>query len=656
LSREVEAPCHCPSTFALRAHAQSPPWIRSRDERELQLQHHWSLLRVDNARRGTHRCGFVGVSGRNWKMRKMLTALTVLLLMTGCGSPVALARTQRVQAAQDGPLQATPTGNRSLPDQPLVTARHGMVVSAQHLATGVGVDVLKQGGNAIDAAVAVGYALAVVHPCCGNIGGGGFMTIHLADGKNLFLDFREKAPLAATPDMMQNAAGKVVKGRSTKTYLGVGVPGTVMGFDEALKEYGTMTLRQVMAPAIELAKDGFVLQPGDVRILDTSTDAFREHPNAAAIFLDHGQPWQAGQTLRQPQLARTLESIADGGTRAFYAGPIASAVVKASEANHGLLTLEDFKQYTVQWEKPIECNYHGYTIHSAPPPSSGGTTICETLQIIAPYPFAEWGFHSVKSTHYFIEAERRAFADRNTYLGDPAFVDNPVDKLISAEHAAQLRAQIDPDKATPSSEVQGSLGPYQAKDTTHYSVVDDKGNAVAVTFTVNSYFGIKQIAGDTGFFLNNEMDDFTSKPKVPNQFGLVQGKANRIEPGKRPLSSMSPTIVTHDGNLFMVTGSPGGSTIISTTMESFLNVAEFGMGIKQAIYAPRIHMQWYPDEIFAEQGSFTPSVEKSLEAMGYKIRPIHSMGDVEAILVNPKTGLLQAVNDPRYPAGKAAGY
>jgi gamma-glutamyltranspeptidase/glutathione hydrolase len=589
-------------------------------------------------------------------MRKMPTALAVLLLTIGCGAPIGWAEAQRAPAAQDGPLQARPAGNTNLPDQPLVTAQHGMVVSAQHLATEVGVDVLKQGGNAVDAAVAVGYALAVVHPCCGNIGGGGFMTIHLADGKNLFLDFREKAPLAATPDMMQDAAGKVVKGRSTRTWLGVGVPGTVMGLDEALEKYGTMGLKQVIAPAIALARDGFVLQPGDVRILGTSTDAFREHPNVAAIFLDHGQPWRAGQMLKQPQLAHTLALIADGGTAAFYDGPIAAAVVKASQASDGLLTLQDFRQYTAQWEKPIECSYHGYTIHSAPPPSSGGTTICETLQIIAPYPFAKWGFHSTKSTHYFVEAERRAFADRNTYLGDPAFVDNPIDKLLSAEHAAKLRAQIDPGKATPSSEVKGSLGPYQATNTTHYSVVDGKGNAVAVTFTVNSYFGIKQIAGDTGFFLNNEMDDFTSKPEVPNQFGLVQGEANRIEPGKRPLSSMSPTIVTHDGKLFLVTGSPGGSTIISTTMESILNIAEYDMGIKQAIFAPRIHMQWYPDAIFAEQGSFTPSVEVSLEAMGYKIRPIHSMGDVEAILVNPESGLLEAVNDPRYPAGKAAGY
>jgi gamma-glutamyltranspeptidase/glutathione hydrolase len=570
----------------------------------------------------------------------------------------APAFAQDTHAAQDGPLQAKVQGKAqpARPDEPLVRAKHGMVVSAQHLATQIGVDILKQGGNAVDAAVAVGYALAVVHPCCGNIGGGGFMTLHLADGSNLFLDFREKAPLAATPDMMQSAAGKVVKGRSTKTYLGVGVPGTVMGFDEALKKYGTMSLAQVMAPAIKLAKDGYVLQPGDVRILDTSTDYFKLYPNVGAIFLDNGKPWKAGQVLKQPQLARTLELIAKEGTRAFYDGPIAAAVVKASEANGGLLTLKDFHAYTVQWEKPIECGYHGYRIYSTPPPSSGGTTICETLQIIAPYPFAKWGFHSAKTTHYFVEAERRAFADRNTYLGDPAFVKNPITRLLSAEHAAELRAGITPGKATPSSEVQGSLGPYQATNTTHYSVVDGKGNAVAVTYTVNSYFGIKQIAGDTGFFLNNEMDDFTSKPGVPNQFGLVQGKANQIEPGKRPLSSMSPTIVMHDGKLAMVTGSPGGSTIISTTMESILNVIEYGMDVKRAIDAPRIHMQWYPDEIFAEPGSFTPKVQSALQAMGYEIRGIRQMGDIAAIVVNPKTGMLESVNDPRYPAGAAAGY
>jgi gamma-glutamyltranspeptidase/glutathione hydrolase len=596
-------------------------------------------------------------------MHKFVVGTLTAAALLFAAAPASLAQpspaaAQGAHRAQDGPLQPNAKHAPAWMQrtEPLVTAKHGMVVSAQHLATQVGVNILKAGGNAVDAAVAVGYALAVVDPCCGNIGGGGFMTLHLANGKNLFLDFREKAPLKATTDMMQNADGKVVKGRSTKTYYGVGVPGTVMGLDEALKKYGTMPLKQVIAPAIKLAKDGFKLEPGDVHLLDTSTKEFRKYPNVAAIFLDHGHPWKAGQTLKQPQLAHSLELIAHGGTKAFYDGPIAKAIVKASNAHHGLFTMKDFADYTAPWQKPTECDYHGYTIISAPPPSSGGTTMCETLQIIAPYPLAKWGFHSTKSVHYFIEAERHAFADRNTYLGDPAFVHNPVKKLLSTAHAAKIRADINRNKATPSSQVKGSLGATEGMDTTSYSVVDSKGNAVAVTYTVNGFFGIKQIAGNTGFFLNNEMDDFTSKPGVPNQFGLVQGKVNQIEPGKRPLSSMSPTIVTHDGKLFMVTGSPGGPTIISTTMESILNVVEYGMNVKQAVDAPRIHMQWYPDKIFAEPDSFTPKVRKALVAMGYRIRTVEHMGDISAIVVNASKHRLESVDDPRYPAGSAVGY
>lgn len=584
--------------------------------------------------------------------RMAVPALTIALVAGSLQSPVYAQ-----DAAQDGPLQhgVVPRVQTYDTNQQLVTATHGMVATAQHLATQVGVNVLKQGGNAIDAAVAVGYALAVVDPCCGNIGGDGFMTIHLADGRNLFESFRIKAPLKATPTMMQDSAGEVVKGRSTTTFYGVGVPGTVMGLNEALEKYGTMTRQQAMAPAIKLARDGYKLLPDDVRLLDTSTKYFAEFPNVAAIFLNHGQPWKAGEVLKQTALARTLELIAKDGTSAFYDGPIAAAIVKESDANHGLLTLKDFQDYTVQWGEPVECEYHGYTIVTAAPPSSA-LTMCQTMQIIEPYPLAKWGYLSAQSVHYFIEAERRAFADRNTYLGDPAFVRNPVDKLLSSEHAAKLRASIQADRATPSSEVKGSLGEFESTNTTHYSIVDGKGNAVAVTYTLDGFFGVKQMAGDTGFFLNNDMDNFTSKPGVPNQFGLVQGKANQIEPGKRPLSSMSPTIVLKDGKLVMVTGSPGGSTIISTTMESVLNVIEYGMNVKEAINAPRIHMQWYPDEIFAEPGAFTADLEKTLITMGYKIRPVGHLGDVAAIVVNPKTGKLESVNDPRYPAGLSAGY
>ena len=552
---------------------------------------------------------------------------------------------------------SAPASTRAMLDKstPVIT-KHAMVVSAQHLATMAGVDILKQGGNAVDAAVAVGYAEAVVHACCGNIGGGGFMNIHLKDGRNLFLNFREKAPLKATPTLFQDADGNVIEGRSTGTYLGVGIPGTVMGLNTALKTYGTMTLKQVMAPAIKLASEGFTLKQQDVDIMDDSTAVFARHPNVAAIFLNHGKPFVAGQRLVQKQLAHTLELIANGGTDAFYKGPIAAALVKASDANGGIFSMRDFAEYTAQWEKPVTCEYRGYTVISAPPPSSGGTTVCLILQIIKPYPLAKWGYGSVNSVHYIAEAERRAFADRNTYLGDPAFVHNPIDELLSPAHVDKVRATIQADKATPSSEIKGSLGAPEGQHTTHYSVMDKDGNGVAVTYTVNSWFGIKQIAGDTGFFLNNEMDDFTAKPGVPNKAGLVTGVTNQIEPGKRPLSSMTPTLVLRDGKLFMLTGSPGDGTIISTTMESIVNVIDFGMNLQQSINAPRMHQQWYPQLISVEPGLMTTQTRQTLEGMGHTFEVLDSIGADEAIMINPRSGLLEGANDRRRPAGLAAGY
>ena len=536
-----------------------------------------------------------------------------------------------------------------------VLAKHAMVVSAQHYATEAGLSILKQGGNAIDAAVAVGYALAVVHPCCGNIGGGGFMTIHLANGKNLFLDFRERAPLAATATLFQDAQGNVVPGRSTKTWLGVGVPGSVMGLDVALKKYGTMTRAQVMAPAIKLARDGYVLQPGDVKILDTRAKDFAAHPDVAAIFLDHGQPWQAGAVLRQPELAHTLELIDKGGSRAYYDGPIARAIVAASAKQGGILSLKDFRDYKAVWARPIECRYRGYTVVTPPPPSSG-ETVCEILRVLDGYPLARWGYGSAQTSHVLAEAERHAFADRNTYLGDPAFVKNPIARLLSTANIARIRAAIQPDRATPSSAVKGSLGAAEGMHTTHFSVLDAKGNAVSVTYSINYLFGVGMMAGDTGFFLNNTMDDFTSKPGVPNSFGLVQGHVNAIQPGKIPLSSMVPSIVLKHGKVFMVTGSPGGSTIISTTLESMVNVIDFGMNMQQAVDAPRVHMQWYPDMIFVEPGYLTPTTQAALEKMGYRFKVVNAWGADEAILVNPKTHLLEGANDRRRPAGLAAGY
>ncbi|HET8883404.1 MAG TPA: gamma-glutamyltransferase [Solimonas sp.] len=571
-------------------------------------------------------------------------------------SPVLVAAQGDGISARALDATAPPTTLAALADARPVVAPHAMVVSAQHLATEVGVRILKQGGNAIDAAVAVGYALAVVHPCCGNIGGGGFMLIHLADGKDIFLDFREKAPAKATPTMFQDDNGTVIRARSTATWLGVGVPGTVMGLEAARVKYGSMSREKLMQPAIDLAANGYVLQAGDINILGTRTADFAASPNVAAIFLNDGRPYRAGERLAQPQLARTLRTIQKSGPDAFYRGSIARTLVMESIANGGILSMQDFADYDVRWDEPVTCAYHGYRVVSAPPPSSGGTTICQILRIVEPYPLAQWGYGDVRSVHVIAEAERRAFADRNTWLGDPAFVKNPVERLLSTAHIERQRSTIEADKATPSSQISGHLPADEGRHTTHYSIVDVHGNAVSVTYTINFLFGIAQIAGDTGFFLNNEMDDFTSKPGVPNAFGLVQGEANRVEPGKRPLSSMSPTIVLKDGKLFMVTGSPGGSTIISTTLQSFLNVAAFGMNMQQSVDAPRLHMQWLPDQINVEPGLLTAGVRTKLETMGHTIREVRSWGADEAILVDPRDGMLHGANDRRRPAGLAAGY
>ncbi len=558
-----------------------------------------------------------------------------------------------------------------------VQARDGMVVTAQHLATDVGVAILKQGGNAIDAAVAVGYALAVVHPCCGNLGGGGFMTIHFADGHETFVNFREKAPGRATPGMYLDAKGDVVPGLSLDGYLAVGVPGTVMGLDTALKKYGTMSREAVMAPAIGLASEGYVLTPGDAAILDSKVPAFQAQPNVAAIFLEDGKPLAAGDRLVQGDLARTLQAIAKDGPDAFYKGPIAKAIVAASEAHGGILSLQDFESYTAEELKPVECAYRGYRVVSSPPPSSGGTTICETLAILEGYPMGFLGFHSAAGVHYLIEALRHAFLDRNTELGDPDFVENPLDRLLSDDYAARIRATIDPYRATPSAELKPGTAPHEGTQTTHYSIVDKAGNAVAVTYTINAYFGAKVIAGDTGFFLNDEMDDFTSKPGVANMFGLVQGQANAIAPGKRPLSSMSPTIVTRDGKVFLVVGSPGGSRIITITLEAILNAVDYGMDIQAAVDAPRIHHQWLPDKVYVEPQALSPDTERVLTGMGYTIVEQTPWGAAEAIMVgrenegkklaagggddtmhagNALPGLLYGANDDRRPAGKAAGF
>jgi len=547
----------------------------------------------------------------------------------------------------------------------VVTTPHAMVVTEQRLASQAGLDTLRAGGNAVDAAVAVGYALAVVDPCCGNIGGGGFMLIRMHDGRERFIDFREKAPLRATRDMYLDANGNVVPGRSTKGWLAIGVPGTVMGFDRALLEYGTMPRARLMAPAIHLARDGFVLASGDLIPFSgaasqgyTGAYTFANQPNARAIWMSDGKLPQAGERIVQADLANTLAQISSDGTDAFYRGPIARAVVAASNANGGLLSMQDFADYTVDESQPLHCSYHGLEVISAPPPSSGGVTLCQILNIIAPFPLADWGWHSTRETHYGVEAERRAFADRNEYLGDPAFVHDPIAQLLDPVYAARLRAQIEPQLATPSSQVKPGLhiDVHENGETTHYSIVDAAGNAVAVTYTLNNWFGAGVIAGDTGFFLNDEMDDFTSKPGVPNAYGLVQGATNDIQPGKRPLSSMAPTIVLRDGKLAMVTGSPGGSRIITIALETILNVFDFGMNAQAAVDAPRMHMQWLPDEIQYEPHAFTDATMAELRGDGYAFLEIPFWGSAQAIVADPATGALQGGTDRRHPAGAALSY
>lgn len=561
---------------------------------------------------------------------------------------------------------------------PAVEAKNGMVVTSQHLASQVGVDILKLGGNAIDAAVAVGYAQAVVNPCCGNIGGGGFMTVHLADGTDTFINFRETAPAAASANMYLDAAGNVKKGASLYGYLAAGVPGTVLGMETARKKYGKLSREQVMEPAIKLAREGFVLTRADTDILDTTIARFKQDPESARIFLrPDGTPLQPGDRLVQNDLSNTLEAIAKDGPDAFYKGKIPQAVEAAAKQGGGILTAADFANYKVTETPPITCSYRGYKFVSAPPPSSGGVTLCEILNVVEGYDLKSMGFNSAAAIHTMTEAMRHAYMDRNTYLGDPEFIKNPIDRLVSKSYAEEIRKKIVADKATPSENVQPGMEPHEKPETTHYSIVDHQGNAVSTTYTVNGRFGAVVIAPGTGFFLNDEMDDFTVKVGEKNLYGLVQGTANSIAPGKRPLSSMSPTLVTKDNKIFMVLGSPGGSRIITITLQTALNVIDHGMAPQEAVDAPRIHHQWLPDEVYYEQRGVSTDTLKILSGMGYKMVEQTPWGAAELILVGlpgaagvspansgndsavsgkVREGYLYGANDVRRPAGSAVGY
>jgi gamma-glutamyltranspeptidase/glutathione hydrolase len=539
-----------------------------------------------------------------------------------------------------------------------------MVVTSQHLATKVGVDILQQGGNAVDAAVAVGYALGVVFPGAGSLGGGGFMTLQLADGRKTFIDFREKAPLAATADMYLDRDGNVIRGLSSKGYLAAGVPGNVAGFELALAKYGTMKRAAVLAPAIRLAQLGFVLEQGDVDLLAVATADFRADAPSAAIFLDQGEPFKAGQRLVQKDLARTLRRIAYNGADGFYKGPVADAIVASSTRGKGIITKADLEQYQARELPPIECDYRGYRIVSAPPPSSGGVIVCEILGILEGYPLRDLGFRSAQAVHYQIEAMRHAYVDRNSYLGDPDFVRNPTERLLDKEYAAKIRAAIDPARAGISSAIKPGVAPHEGTNTTHYSIVDKAGNAVAVTYTLNEWFGAKVTVAGTGIIMNDEMDDFTVKPGVPNFYGLVQGEANAIAPGKRPLSSMSPTIVSRGGKPVLVIGSPGGSRIITVVVHLILNMVDYGMNLQEAIDAPRFHQQWLPESTAVEEFALSPDTRRMLADMGHKFTDSRQWSHAIGIIVGaPSLGgaardgnRFFGANDPRRNTGLALGY
>jgi len=504
------------------------------------------------------------------------------------------------------------------------------------------------------------------------------MIIHLTDGRDTYINFREKAPAGASANMYLDASGNVVKNASLRGYLAAGVPGTVLGLDTAQRQYGRLTRAQVMRPAIQLARGGFILNRGDTDILDTTVQLIRNDPEAARIFLRRdGSPLQPGDRLVQKDLARTLIAISRKGPDAFYKGAIPAAVERASRNGGGILTAADFADYKISESTPVSCDYRGYVFLSAPPPSSGGTTMCQILNTLEGYDMKALGFNSAAAIHVMAEAMRHAFMDRNTFLGDPAFVTNPLDRLLSKSYAASIREKITADKATPSAEVQPGMEPHEKTETTHYSIVDKDGNAVSTTYTINGHFGAVVIAPGTGFFLNNEMDDFTVKVGVKNLYGLVQGATNAIAPGKQPLSSMSPTLITKDGKTFMVLGSPGGSRIITITLETALNVIDHGMAPQEAVDAPRIHHQWLPDEVFYETRGLSFDTLKILREMGYKMTEQTPWGAAELIMIGipgaagmapPSSGNDAAVsgkvlpgffygaNDGRRPAGAALGY
>ncbi len=537
-----------------------------------------------------------------------------------------------------------------------VSARHGMVVAQEARAARIGVEVLEKGGNAVDAAVATGFALAVTYPKAGNIGGGGYMVIHLAErGVDIAIDYRETAPAATTRDIFLDERGEADPRKSRDSALAIGVPGTVSGLALAHQRFGSgrFTLAELIAPAIKLAREGFAIEDDNADSLPRARARLARWPSSAKIFLKpDGSALAAGDTLVQRDLADTLEAIAKGGPRAFYEGPIAGKIADAVEAAGGIMTREDLKTYRPLLRRPVRGTYRGHRIVSMPPSSSGGVVLIEMLNILDGYKLGDLG--EADRIHLMIEAMRRAYADRATFMGDPEAVQMPLRRLTSKRYAATLRAGIDPERATPSSEIRDDVvAPREGDNTTHFSVIDGYGNAVANTYTLNFSYGVGLVAEGTGVLLNNELDDFAAKPRAPNAYGLLGGDANAPGPGKRPLSSMSPTIVLRNGRPFLVTGSPGGSRIITAVLNVIVNVIDRKLPIADAVAAPRIHHQWSPDLVNVERG-LPREVIDALQALGHKLREGPPRTSANSILVTPQ-GFVGAA-DPRTRGALAAGY
>ena len=529
-------------------------------------------------------------------------------------------------------------------------------VTAHPLATQVAIDILKQGGNAVDAAIAVQFTLAAVYPRAGNLGGGGFMVVRLPDGQADALDYREKAPMEAQPDMYLDSTGQVVPALSRRGVLAVGVPGTVAGMQAAFDKYSTMQdWAALLQPAIDYAEEGYPVSQTEAKRLARFQEDFREFNTLPNPFIQ--DTFYAGYLLRQPTLARTLRLIQQEGAKGFYKGAPARAIVQEMDNRGGLITERDLKAYRPVWRTPVDVGYHDYRIISMPPSSSGGVALGQMLQMVEPFLLFEREFHSPQAVHLMVEAERRAYADRAQYLGDSDFYEVPADSLLAPDYLSGRMEDFQPDLATKSETV--AAGDFklvkESFETTHTSIVDAEGMAVAVTTTLNSNFGSKIWVKDGGFFLNNEMDDFSAKPGVPNQFGLLGSEANAIAPEKRMLSSMTPTIIEREDELFMVLGAPGGSTIITAVFQVFLNVADFGLSLEEAVQAGRFHHQWLPDEILVEKNALPDSTRQALQAMGHRFREVERMAVVKAIM-RDKNGTLHAVGDPRNPDDDARGY